>query len=1505
MMVATLHGHPIPPHIIPLPLTFTLNRKKVTISPYDTTIPFDLTLLEYLREHAHLTGAKLGCGEGGCGACTVAILRNKSRAKMEEEKESGVGNGMRYEIRAVNACLMPLIAVHGAQVITIEGIGTSANPHAIQQRLAFLFGTQCGFCIPGLEIAFYAALRNAGKEGLSERDIEKGMDGNLCRCTGYRPILDAFKTFAKRPDVAPSSADICDWEEDVKAEKEESDDVGFSCPKGADCCKNKKSPDDRAESPGSSRSSLSSGHDSGFATSSEPLPKSSLSIAKERVGSGKEDALLEYEAASEPIFPSWLSKESLDDPLGRSVWDCQELALVDVAYVKGSKSGEEEKEDEEEVPPTASSTGTVWLRPTSLSSLLQIIQFYSERGAAVKLRSGDSECRIEVKFLKKKYDVNIFMGNIPSLSTFASSSSSLQIGANMPIQDVMGHLKKILAVETDGYAKQVYRAILSNMSHFASNQIRNVATLGGNISTASPISDLNPVWMALDASIEYIDASKGMSFNDDASLVEQASKTIQMKDFFQGYRKTALPPNAVISRVIIPLPKASTKSKETGEERLFARAYKHSKRKEDDIAIVTCCFFIRATKPRSTKEDTLRIEEVRLAYGGMAPTTVFAKHTSALLQGIEFSRNGKMNEGLLFPALDCLSTKDFDLKYNVPGGMPVFRKALTMSFFTKFLAEACSAWGISCTSLPNFDQISDSQLHRGLTRGSQDFENVPVLTKNGSGASVPNLSALKQCTGEAEYVDDHPPHSQELIGALVLTSKANAKIVKVDASPALHPHGPATHYITLEDAQKLGGNNVWCPPASDDRFFCGEMAESVGLIIGVILAKTRREAIDAARMVKVEYEELGPPILDIDTAIAKESYFTAKPSILMGTDQDFDDWSDCEEVLEGETRLGGQEHFYLETNACLCIPSKEDQQIEVWSSTQNPTETQVFVASLLGIPMNRVTVRTKRLGGGFGGKETRSIPLTCTMALASFISGHPVRCMLDRDEDILVSGQRHPFKSTWKIGFNRDGTLKKFDAKVYNNAGWSQDLSQAVLERAMTHIDGLYHFDALRVHGFMCKTNTVSNTAFRGFGGPQGIMIMEDAMDKAARQIGFSPDLFRSLNFAKEGNLTHYGQPILDWNVPKMWEMILLKSDYNGRRRAVDEFNRANRWKKRGLTINGTKFGISFTALHLNQARVLIHVYAHDASIMLSHGGTEMGQGLYTKVAQICSSELGVPLEKIHIAQTSTREAANTSATAASAGSDLNGAACKDACDQINERLAPFRGEGVSFEKAVHDAYFARVNLSAVGHYRTPLKGMDWERGKGEPFAYWTQGVVVSESELDVLTGDQRCVRTDIMMDIARSINPGIDVGQIEGAFTQGMGLVTTEESLWKQNGDIVTKGPGNYKIPSASDTPADFRISFMKEVEGRKAHYLKTIQGSKGIGEPPLALGAFHFFAIKDAIQSARVDAGLGHGPFQLHSPATSERIRTACGDEIVARAAKGVEDQEEEKKPFLVSIS
>ncbi|CAO1637922.1 unnamed protein product [Sympodiomycopsis kandeliae] len=1488
-----LHSHPLPPHLPPpQPLVFQLNNRRITLSPHDSKIPWDSTLLDYLRSSQsqggpRLTGTKLGCGEGGCGACTVVVLRPKQKTCQGE---------LPYTVRAVNACLVPLISAHGTQVLTVEGISTvspidgKVQPHPIQQRLAFLFGSQCGFCTPGIIMSFYATLRDsyATGRGLSERDIERSMDGNLCRCTGYRPILDALKTFATRNITSQER------QEPLPQTVYKAD---VPCPKGADCCKVKNN----GTSNSNSSDTLS------FRSSTQAIPTSSLDIAKKRIGGSSADALLPYgqeQATSEPIFPPWLLKRNTTkEAKGSTLWESQDLTFVDVADQLNQQHHGLFSDDDDAASPSDESsssssmpkkstqqspTQVVWHRPGSLDSLLSTIRFYIDQGVYPKLRAGDSECRIEVRFAGRRYAVNIWVGHLQELQTFSHTDDEITIGAGLSLSDMICNLRSIKTEAAD-YKQQLCSAIISNASHFASTQIRNVACLGGNIATASPISDLNPVWLATGAHVKFIDAAQTSS----------EEQSVPFDQLFLGYRKTALPPSAVITRVVVPASATSPKT--------FVRAYKQAKRKDDDIAIVTCCLY--ATLSQNT-QGQWEIDQARLAYGGMAPTTVLAKSAAQALQGSVITQD----QPLAFDhaSIAALGKDDFNLPFTVPGGMAVYRKTLAMSFLAKFLSEIAVDLGVASTEHLS---LASSELERPLTQGSQDFEKVNVVVQGGSGEAIPHLSAVKQCTGEAEYVDDIAPINGELVGAFVFTTKANVAILKVDASPALQSAGgPATHFVGIDDLRRRGGKNVWCPPAFDDRFFADDRSEAVGLVIGVVLAHSKREAQAAAKLVRVEYGPLpgNPPlILDIDTAIQHDSYLDARPKIVSGSmeESEFDDdesWAKCDHVLQGSTRMGGQEHFYLETNAIAIIPGREDNEMQVWCSSQNPTETQSFVASVLNVPMNRIAVKTKRLGGGFGGKESRSVIIAATMALASSVAGVPVRCMLDRDEDIIFSGQRHPFMGKWKIGFSKEGKLQRLDVKVYNNVGWSQDLSRAVLERAMTHIDGVYKWQhGIRVRGWMCKTNTVSNTAFRGFGGPQGMLIVEEAIDQAARSIGMTPEAMRASNLNEEGDRTHYGQPLLDWNVPTMWQQVRESADFDARRKAIDAFNASSKWKKRGLTMVGTRFGISFTFKTLNQARCLLHIYAHDGSVMLSHGGTEMGQGLHTKVVQVAATELGIPASKIHIAHTSTREAANTSPTAASAGSDLNGAACKDACDQIKERLSPYLSKYATWEEAVHHAYFDRVNLSAVGHYKTPLVGMDWEKGQGEPFAYWTQGVICSEAEIDVLTGDSRVVRSDICMDIARSINPGIDIGQIEGAFTQGVGLVTMEESLWKHDGSIATKGPGNYKIPAFLDTPEDLRIAFLRSDQGRKVHHLRTVQGSKGVGEPPLALGAFHLFAIKDAIRSARMDNGLGGGEFSLLAPATAERIRLACGDGIVQLAKKGSEQIKEGDKEFLLRIS
>ena len=551
------------------------------------------------------------------------------------------------------------------------------------------------------------------------------------------------------------------------------------------------------------------------------------------------------------------------------------------------------------------------------------------------------------------------------------------------------------------------------------------------------------------------------------------------------------------------------------------------------------------------------------------------------------------------------------------------------------------------------------------------------------------------------------------------------------------------------------------------------------------------------------------------------------------------------------------------------------------------------------------------MGGGFGGKETRSVQLSSILALAAQKTKRPVRCMLTREEDMVTSGQRHPFLGRWKMGVNKDGKIQALDLDIFNNGGWSWDLSAAVCERAMTHSDGCYKIPNMHVRGRICKTNTCSNTAFRGFGGPQGMFIAESYMSEVADRLGMPVEKFREINFYRDDDVTHFNQNITDWHVPLMYQQVLKESEYDARREKIAKFNEEHTWRKRGLALIPTKFGISFTALWFNQAGALVHIY-HDGSILVAHGGTEMGQGLHTKITMIAAEALKVPMDSVFISETATNTVANASATAASASSDLNGYAVFNACAELNERLAPYReklGPDATMKDLAHAAYFDRVNLSAQGFYKTPEIGYTWGENKGKMFFYFTQGVSAAEVELDTLTGTWTCLRADIKMDVGRSINPAIDYGQIQGAFIQGLGLFTMEESLWLRNGPMAghlfTRGPGAYKIPGFRDIPQTFNVSLLKDVEWKE---LRTIQRSRGVGEPPLFMGSAVFFAIRDALKAARAHygvvatEGLDHkedGLLRLESPATPERIRLSCVDPIMERSR--VQPKEGEKSWFI----
>ncbi|KAJ5732781.1 hypothetical protein N7493_004262 [Penicillium malachiteum] len=1327
-------------------IRFYLNGTKVAI---DTVNP-EVTLLEYLRG-VGLTGTKLGCAEGGCGACTVVVSHINPTTK-------------KIYHASVNACIAPLVSIDGKHVITIEGIGSVNNPHAVQQRVAVANGSQCGFCTPGIIMSLYALLRNDPTP--DEHAVEEAFDGNLCRCTGYRPILDAAQSFNSRNNCGKASANggsACCMEKNG----------------GGGCCR------------GSSASNVKEKPDPQF-----PAPDFKA-----------------YNPETELIFPSALRKHEFR-PL-----------------VFGNKRKR-------------------WYRPVTVEQLLQIKSVHPDS----KLIGGSTETQIEIKFKAMRYAASVYVGDIPELKQYELKDDYLEIGANISLTDLESVCEE--ALKRYGPVRgQPFKAIKKQLHYFAGRQIRNVASPAGNLATASPIADLNPCLVATNTTL----IAKSLS----------GDKEIPMTEFFLGYRKTALPQDSIIASLRIPV--AASK----GE---FFRAYKQAKRKDDDIAIVT-------SAQRVSLSETNEVISCNLIFGGMAAMTVSAKNAEAALIGQKFT-----SPATLEAVMSALET-DFNLPFGVPGGMATYRKSLAMGFFYRFYHDVLSGLEVKSTDL---DPDVIAEIERAISSGEKDHEASIKYQQNILGKATPHVSALKQATGEAQYTDDIPVQQNELFGCMVLSTKAHAKILSVDPSAALDIPG-VVDYVDHRDLPNPEAN-WWGAPVSDEQFFAVDKVNTAGQPIGVILATTAKIAEEGMRAVKVEYKDL-PVILSIEEAIEAESFFGHYRYIKSGDTEEA--FKNADHVFEGVSRMGGQEHFYLETQACLAIWKPEDGEMEIWSGTQNPTETQKYVAQVTGVAANKIVSRVKRLGGGFGGKETRSIQLAGICATAAAKLKRPVRCMLNRDEDIITSGQRHPFMCKWKVGVSKEGKLLALDADVYANGGHTQDLSGAVVERSLSHIDGVYRIPNVFVRGRICKTNTVSNTAFRGFGGPQGLFFAESYISEIADHLNIPAEDLRAMNMYQPDEMTHFNQPLKDWHVPLMYKQVLEESNYNERRKAVEIYNKEHKWSKRGMALVPTKFGISFTVLFLNQAGALVHIY-HDGSVLVAHGGVEMGQGLHTKMVMIAAEALKVPQENVFISETATNTVPNTSSTAASASSDLNGYAIFNACEQLNERLKPYREKmpNATMKELAHTAYFDRVNLSAQGYYRTPDIGYVWGENSGQMFFYFTQGVAAAEVQIDTLTGDWTPLRADIKMDVGRTINPSIDYGQIEGAYVQGQGLFTTEESLWhRASGQIFTRGPGNYKIPGFRDIPQVFNVSLLKDVEWEN---LRTIQRSRGIGEPPLFMGSAAFFAIRDALKAARKQWGVEE-VLSLRSPATPERIRISCADPIVERAR--VHPKEGEKS-FFVAI-
>jgi len=1037
--------------------------------------------------------------------------------------------------------------------------------------------------------------------------------------------------------------------------------------------------------------------------------------------------------------------------------------------------------------------------PTSLRELHNLRAAHPN----TRLIAGATEMGLELTKKFRRFDGLISVEAVRELQVLQRTDTGWEVGAAVTLT----RIEEALAAEFSALAKM--------LRLFGSRQIRNRATMGGNIVTASPIGDSAPVLLSLDARV-ILASPRG-------------ERELPIDEFFISYRKTALVADEVLKSIFIPLP--------CGKHEFF----KVSKRREMDISTVAGAFCVMI-------EGEI-VRGVRLAYGGVAAMPVRARQTEAALLGKPWTRE------------------------TIEAVMPVLRAEFAPISDVRGSAEYRA--GLICDLLRKFFHEEPWRQEEKPLGPMAPLQELPA----------PHESGHKHVTGEARYVDDLPWERGELTVWPVTSPHACARIVRRDTGAAKTM--PGIHAVLL--AEDVPGMNDVGAVKHDEILLADEEVRFHGHLVALVVGESEAQCRAAAEKVVVEYESQ-PAVLTTRGGIEAESFHNDPNTIRRG---------DVARALEeaplrfrGEFEFGGQEHFYLESHAARAVPG-EDGTMWIASSTQHPSEIQNVVAHVLGVARNKVVVESPRMGGGFGGKETQGNTPAALAALAAWKTRRPVRVRFDRDRDMMLTGKRHPFLARFEVGHDAEGRLLAVRTELFANGGWSMDLSQPICDRAMFHHDNGYYVPAMEVTGRVVKTHLASNTAFRGFGGPQGMLAMEEIIDRVARRCGLPPETVRERNLyhgTGDTNTTHYGQEIGDNRLELIWRELAASAEIAKRRAEVEAWNAQSPQHKRGIAMTPVKFGISFTNTMLNQAGAHVLIFA-DGSVQVNHGGTEMGQGLHTKMLAIASRELGISPAQVRVMATRTDQVPNTSATAASSGTDLNGAAVRHACVTLRERLGPIAAEmlaekagraiaveevvfaedharageqQVPFGNVTMRAWINRVSLAATGFYATPEIGWDRATGKGRPFYYFACGAAVSEVEVDGFTGMMQVRRVDILHDCGESLNEGVDRGQVEGGFVQGMGWLTAEELVWDEQGRLLTHSPDTYKIPSIGDVPKDFRVTLLP-----KAAQPGVVHGSKAVGEPPLMLAISVREAIRDAVAAFR-----GGGEVALASPATCEAI-------------------------------
>lgn len=1360
-------------------LTFWLNGVKVDISNPDPSIK----LADYLRE-VGLTGTKVSCGQGGCGACTVMLSHKKADGTVVH--------------RPINACLRLLCTVDGMLVTTTEGIGSvHKGLDPTQVCIAKYNGSQCGFCTPGFVMNTHAFLQQ--RPCPSQQEIEDIFGGNLCRCTGYRPILQGMRTFAHDYDAAADQTQKC------------------------------------------------------------LIDPSFYVNFKEKMTSIHLDALPGYSPSSKPLHFSNSTMELY-----------RPITLAEVYRLKK--------------------------HCVSQAGMHNVRLIFGNTGSGIYQEE------------KPKYFIDL--SAIAELAKIADSDSGVDVGGTVSIQELVDFITEVIKKRPEQQIAGL-KELKRHAAYVAGLQIRSSGSVAGNI------------FMTRDH------ADHGTPFPSDLYTILTTLGTIVRigsQEYPNGPKEYALaeipavrdlPQDAVI--VSFHLPYTSPHE--------YVQTYRIARRVQMAHPIVNAGFRFRLSG-----KGKAAIEDAVVVYGGLASLNCRMPKTEQHLLG------KPLNQDTLKSALYVLKNeaKEITIPMDEEGMHLEYRLQLVENFFYKFFLHA------TLSTQPELinERIASAANHdiRPLSSGKQEFSEFPDMFPLSQ--SILKRSAFVQASGETKYSYDVGLPMGGLHGVMVKSTRPHARFsfTKITSSlqelkeVLIKKYPGFKELITVEDIPKMGSTLVGL--GDDDPVFCDGIATSVGAPIGMVVADSIATAYHAVAFIEKEglaYEDLHA-IVSIEDAIKQNAEM---PMIRKAANPDEDiqqriptitrDGSNEEwlnnpkkpmpgtEVVSGVFKTSSQAHFYMETMCALAVPDAYDQ-MTIYCSTQNPNGTQATIAKALGVSLNQITIMIEQIGGGFGGKQHRANIVGAQAAVAAYKMRLPVRLVYDRSTDMQAVGKRHPYLGEYHVAFTLDGMIKGMRIDLNSDAGDTYDCTFAVMDSSLLNIDQAYYIETLQANGKAYRTNKASNTAFRTFGVVQAWAIVENAIEhvafhlsqKLGRQV--LPEEIRYKNMYRNGtkesyDMTHFGQELEFCNIRTIWDDLYRSSNFDKRQKEVVKFNQENRWRKRGIVMVPQKHGIGFTEPRgsLNSSSALVTVNMADASVFIYQGGVEMGQGLYTKLAQLAANTLGIPIEYIRIGGNNTNAIANCPPTAASTGFDLCGGAVEKACRTLRTRLENLCRDLEQYtphtriedwrtrwkdkwKEIVFQAWFQRVNLSVAELYKVPhYKGPTHKNPKGKPFLYYAYGAAVTEVEIDVLTGEFKILRVDAVCDVNKSPNPAIDIGQLEGGFVQGIGFATTEELIYDEQGRLVTDNIWSYKPPCSKTIPIDFRIKLQPVDEAKNAREMlaeqQAVKSSKSFTESSLTLGASTYIAIKQAVKAARQELTGKEEWLDMDLPMTCQRIQTLCG--------------------------